>query len=67
MLSHSQGPSKSGSSKASVRLVSMASRLRKSIPIWEIVLLFGLLLLAAFLRMGQPGLVEFKRDEALLL
>lgn len=45
----------------------MASRLQKTSPFWEIALLSGILLLAAVLRMGQPGLVEFKRDEALLL
>ena len=32
----------------------------------QIGLLVIILLVAAFLRMGQPGLVEFKRDEALL-
>jgi hypothetical protein len=45
----------------------MASWRQKSISYGEIALIVGILLLAAFLRMGQPGLVEFKRDEALLM
>jgi 4-amino-4-deoxy-L-arabinose transferase-like glycosyltransferase len=45
----------------------MDSGRQKSISYGEIALLIGILLLAAVLRMGQPGLVEFKRDEALLL
>ena len=34
---------------------------------WELLLLVGILLLAGVLRMGWPGLTEFKADEARLL
>ncbi len=45
----------------------MATTNRQGPETWEIALLTGILLLAALLRMGWPGLTEFKRDEALLL
>ncbi len=44
----------------------MDSWKRKVPGLWEIGLLVAVLILATVLRMAWPGLIEFKRDEALL-
>ena len=40
---------------------------KRPIPIWEIILVTGIILLAGILRTAWPGITEFKADEARLL
>ena len=40
---------------------------RRPIPLWEIILIIGIILLAGLLRTIWPGITEFKADEARLM